>query len=165
MKRILFDAETNNLIDSFKTGTYATVSKLWCIATINIDTQEKRSFNIRDNNLQEGLEYLKSADVLLGHNIVDFDLRVFKLLYHWTYTGKVIDTLTMSKLLYPERAGGHGLEAWGKKLNRYKPEHEDWTKFSDEMMHRCEEDTEINLGVYRILCSEAREPIEGVRLW
>ena len=96
---------------------------------------------------------------------MDFDLRVFKLLYDWTFHGKVIDTLTMSKLLYPERAGGHSIEAWGKRLNRYKPTHEDWSQYSDDMMHRCEEDTEINLLTYRILCTEAREPIEGVALW
>jgi len=163
--KLVYDTEANNLIDSFKTGEYQTVSKLWCVATIDIDTMVKRSFNVRDNNLLEGLDYLASAELLIGHSIIDYDFRLLKLLYGWTYHGKVIDTLTMSKLLYPERAGGHGLEAWGKKLNRYKPTHEDWTKFSDEMMHRCEEDTEINLGVYRILCSEAREPIQGVRLY
>jgi len=163
--RLTYDTEANNLIDSFKTGEYQTVDKLWCVATIDIDTNHRRSFNVRDNNLLEGLDYLASAELLIGHSIIDYDFRLLKLLYDWTYTGKVIDTLTMSKLLYPERAGGHSLEAWGKRLNRYKPTHEDWSQYSDEMMHRCEEDTEINLLMYRILCTEAQEPIEGVVLW
>lgn len=163
--RLTYDTEANDLIDSFKTGEYSTVSKLWCIATIDIDTGHRCSFNIRDNNLQLGLDYLASADLLIGHSIIDYDFRLLKLLYDWKFKGLVIDTLTMSKLLYPERAGGHGLDAWGKKLNRFKPAHEDWSQYSDEMMHRCEEDTEINLLTYRILCTEARETIEGVTLW
>jgi len=165
MSKLIFDTEADNLIDSFKTGTYTTVSKLHCIATINLDTKEKRSFNSRDDNLLEGMDYLKSADLLIGHSVIDYDFRLLKMLYDWTYPGRVIDTLKLSQMLYPERAGGHGLEQWGKTLNRFKPEHEDWTQYSDEMMHRCEEDTEINMRVYQILCKEAREPIEGVTLW
>ncbi|MGJ8839522.1 hypothetical protein AB9H28_24425, partial [Salmonella enterica subsp. enterica serovar Kentucky] len=41
------------------------------------------------------------------------------------------------------KAGPHSIEAWGYRLGRGKPEHEDWSQFSPEMLHRCSEDVEI----------------------
>ena len=165
MKTIVFDAEANNLIDSFKTGTYQTVSKLWCVSTIEVETNERKQFNVALDNLASGLEYLGSADVVIGHNIIDYDLRMFELLYGWRYYGKVIDTLKLSQYLYPERAGGHSIESWGKRVGRSKPEYEDWSHYTPEMQVRCDEDTEINLLVYQMLTEECRQPIEGVQLW
>ena len=35
-----------------------------------------------------------------------------------------------------------------------KPKHEDWSKFSPEMLHRCREDVKINVLVYEALLKE-----------
>lgn len=44
--------------------------------------------------------------------------------------------------------GPHSLAAWGYRLGRGKVEHEDWSVFSPEMMHRCVEDVEITHLLY-----------------
>ena len=72
------------------------------------------------------------------------------------------DTMLLSQLLQPDRAGGHSLEAAGERDGRSKPEHEDWSRFSPEMLHRCSEDVEINHLLYNELQEEAYEPIQGL---
>jgi len=45
-------------------------------------------------------------------------------------------------------SGPHSLAAWGYRIGRGKVEHEDWSQYSPEMMHRCVEDVEITHLVY-----------------
>ena len=80
------------------------------------------------------------------------------------YKGKVIDTMLISQFLFPERPGGHSLEAWGEKLGFPKVEHEDWSVFTPEMLHRCDTDVTLTYLVYQALCKEAGEQIEGLSI-
>ena len=59
--------------------------------------------------------------------------------------GSTETVLTKSKKL----DGPHSLAAWGYRLGRGKVEHEDWSVFSDAMMHRCIEDVEITHLLYK----------------
>ncbi|MNU99608.1 DNA polymerase I, thermostable [compost metagenome] len=71
----------------------------------------------------------------------------------------------MSRLLNPKRLvphncpnkaiGPHSIEAWGWRVGRGKPEHNDWEHFSEDMLHRCSEDVEIQDMVYNELMKEA----------
>jgi hypothetical protein len=71
------------------------------------------------------------------------------------------DTLILSRLLSPDRKSPpgwkgkpapHSVEAWGMRFGRPKPGHEDWSKFSPEMLHRCTEDTLITeMILYELL--------------
>ena len=165
METLVFDCETDSLLDSFKTGSYKTVSTVWCMCAYDPAANAMHSFDSDRGNIEEGLSLLLQAETLVGHNIINFDFRVFSRLYGFKYPGKVIDTFILSEYLYPERVNGHGLEAWGVRVGRYKPGHEDWSKFSPEMLHRCSEDVEINYLTYQMLMKESREPIGGVQLW
>jgi hypothetical protein len=72
----------------------------------------------------------------------------------------------MSRLLNPKRIvpfncpdrglGPHSLGAWGYRVGRGKPDHDDWENFSEEMLHRCTEDVEILELVYNELLKEAK---------
>lgn len=167
MKALVFDSENNGLLHHFnRQFEYHHVSKMWVIAGIDLQSGDRHSFG--PQQLDEGLAFLSSYDLLIGHNIIEYDFEVFKQLRGWTYTGKVIDTLVLSRYLYPERAGGHTIEAWGKRVGHYKPEHDDWSQFSPEMLARCEGDAFINMLVYRVLLEELKQrkqTIEGVQLW
>jgi len=165
IERIVFDCETDGLLDSFKTGVYTTATKVWCLCAYDVTGKEMHTFDVERGNILEGLELLSRAREVIGHNIINFDFRVFQRLYGFTYTGLVVDTYILSEYLYPERSGGHNLEAWGVRTGRSKPEHEDWSQFSPEMLHRCTEDVEINYLTYQMLMKEARQPIKGVQLW
>jgi len=150
---LVFDLESD--------GLYEEATQLWCIVTKNILTQKVDRFY--GNTLSTGLYFLDNAEVLIGHNIIDYDLRLIKKLYPlFNPDCLVYDTMLMSQLLSPDRVGGHSLAAFGEKFCRKKPEHEDWSRFSTEMLHRCQEDVEITGLTYNYLQEQAYEHVEGV---
>lgn len=86
------------------------------------------------------------------------------------YPNKVMDTMVMSQVLNPERKlppqayalnagniGAHTIQAHGIRMGRHKPENEDWSKLTDHMLHRCEEDVHIGQDFYHYLMEEWRE--------
>ena len=96
-----------------------------------------------------------SDTIIVCHNLIEHDLPLLEKIHGYKHRGKVLDTLVMSRLLNPERMGGHGLEAWGERLGRAKPDHEQWDHYSPEMLFRCTEDVEINYLTYQYLMKEA----------
>lgn len=163
--RLVFDAEADGFLEH--------ATRVWCIVTKDIDTGrverfyhnvEKPQYNIL-RDIDKGLEYLSKAEVLIGHNIIGYDLPLFKKLYNFEYTGELIDTLVVSRALKSDRPlprgyignKTHSLEAWGYRVGRGKPEHNDWSQFSMDMLYRCNEDVEINELVYHALEKEKRE--------
>lgn len=155
MKVGLFDLEANGLLQE--------ATHVHC-GVVKIKGGESRKF--RPNQIKDLLSYLDSFDVLIAHNGIGYDFPLLKKLYGWVFKGKKVDTLIMSRLLDPKRlvpfncpnkkAGPHSIEAWGWRVGRGKPEHNDWTVFSEEMLHRCSEDTEILELVYDALMREAK---------
>lgn len=119
----------------------------------------------RPSQVAEMLAYLDTVDVLIMHNGIGYDWPLLKKLYNYEYKGKRVDTLIISRLLNPKRlvpfncpnkkCGPHSIEAWGYRVGRGKPEHNDWEVFSEAMLHRCSEDVEILELVYDELMKEA----------
>ena len=91
--RILFDIETDNYLEHMTT--------IHCLVTENVDTGEVREF--RPHQIKEGLAYLQDATVLIGHNIIDFDIRAIKKIYpKWSTKAYLYDTLIAAKIAYPD---------------------------------------------------------------
>lgn len=155
MNVIVFDAEANGFLEE--------ADKVWCIGTKIRGNGKERLFT--PDQIQMALGYLHSADVIVGHNIKGYDFKLFKKLYNWEPLTHqiVIDTVVFSRMLQPKRflpdnyTGNkpHSIEAWGCRLGHAKPEHEDWSKFSEDMGHRCMEDVRITLQVLEELEREA----------
>lgn len=136
----VFDLEANGLLYE--------ATKIHCICLIDLVTEEEYSYT--PDTLKEGLDRLHSAKFLVCHNMLGYDLPLIKKLCPaFEYPEQYHDTFIISSLLEPDRPGGHGLAQYGIEQGRPKPEHEDWSVFTPEMMHRCIEDTWINLGVWR----------------
>lgn len=156
--KIVGDLETNGLLD---TG----VDTIWCGSFENIDTGEK--FRFIPETIIELPSLLSEAELIIMHNGVDFDREVIKLILDYEIPlEKMWDTLIWSKLLYPDRKvpkgwrgppAPHSIEAWGMRFGRKKPEHEDWSRFSTEMLYRCDEDREIGKRVYFHLLKEMED--------
>ena len=116
------------------------------------------------NEVPQMMDFMDTCDVCVMHNGVGYDWPLLRKLYGYEYQGKKIDTLLMSRLQQPERsrpigcnAGPHSIEAWGMRLGRSKPEHEDWSRFSKEMLHRCTEDVEIQHQTCLLYTSDAAD--------
>lgn len=149
MRRIVFDVEADGLLGES--------SQIWVVVAKDIDTNEMFVFEPGDTGWQD---LLLGEDVLLiNHNLIGYDLALFKKLYGLKAKGKFIDTLLWSQILDYKRFGskGHSLKVWGEYLGHPKVEHEDWTQYSPEMLHRCKKDVELTEEVFRLLWSEFDE--------
>ena len=145
MKQLVFDIETDPI----------PATKIWCICAVDIDTGEEYKYGPSD--LEEGYKLLSSADKLVGHNIIGFDVPVLKNLSGVDLTDKIlVDTLVLSRLFNPVREGNHGLERWGYALGCPKIEFEDYDSFSQEMMDYCMQDVRLNKEVFDALKKESK---------
>ncbi len=142
---LVFDIETDDL----------KATKVWCIVAQDLDT--KKIYRYRPDEIEKGLKFLSKADKLVGHNIIGFDLPVLKKLHNFTFDGKVVDTLVLSRLFNPVREGGHSLEAWGSSLGIEKIEFEDFTTYSEDMLSYCVQDVKVNTRIYQNLILTSKD--------
>lgn len=115
-------------------------SKIWCLA-VN-DPKGSRS-TTSYSNMQK---FFHKAKVLVGHNIIRYDIPVVERILEIKFDRDVlfVDTLALSWYLYPERQL-HGLEEWGEYFGVPKPVIKNWDDLPiEEYLHRCEEDVKIN---------------------
>jgi len=139
--RLVFDTESN--------GFLTVADKLFSICAADLDSGIRYSF--RYDQIEEGLALLSEADVIIGHNIYMHDLPLIKKLYPWFSYKSAEDTFIMSSLYMPDRPGGHSVEAYENVTGIPKVGHEDWTKWTPEMQHRCEQDVEGNILIWEHL--------------
>jgi|TARA_E500000318_G_scaffold68879_1_gene63751 DNA polymerase-1 len=142
---LVFDIETDDL----------KATKIWCIVAQDLETNE--IFKFPPKKLQDGYDLLMSADTLIGHNIIGFDIPMIEKFAGIKLSNKkILDTLVMSRLFNPTREGGHSLETWGFKLGFNKIEFEDYLNYSSEMLNYCVRDVQLNTLVLKELQKESK---------
>ena len=175
---IVFDLETNGLLND--ATCIHCVALNWCsddrTETFNDEAYGDGSYDIKEDApmggnyaIHTGLQWLETADTLVGHNIVGFDLPIIKRIYPWfNFTGRIIDTLLLSRLYHPnlldidkvrnwkhmplQLYGRHSLEAYGYRLNEYKGNFgktTDWKEWSQEMEDYCKQDVIVTTKLWR----------------
>ncbi|MBT1154435.1 hypothetical protein J1C56_02400 [Aminobacter anthyllidis] len=130
-----FDIETNGLLQ--------TLTKVHSLVITNVVTRERTSYADQPGYrpIAEGVRRLMEADLIVGHNIIKFDLPALQKVYPWFQYDeeKVFDTIVASRLIWtnlvdtdmakiragrtsltPKLAGWHSLEAWGHRLGNWK---------------------------------------------
>ena len=144
--KLIFDIETDGL----------DATKIWCIVCQDIESAKVYKFP--PHKLNEGLRFLEKASCLIGHNILGFDIPVLQNLTDINLEGmKTIDTLILSRLFNPVREAGHGLDAWGKKLQYPKLDFKEFEEYTPEMLTYCVNDVKLNGVVYDFLLKEGME--------
>ena len=149
IKTLIFDIESDGLLD--------TVTQIHILVTCDPTTNEikkylKTPIELCDGTIEDGVRALHGADLIVGHNIIGFDLPLLEQLgYVDSYLPlfkKCLDSFVLSQMVFSNEMKRHGLAAWGKRLGVSKPKHEDWSVLSHEMIHRCVEDVKINTLLY-----------------
>jgi DNA polymerase I len=159
--KLIFDIEADNLLDD--------VTQVWCIVTRDVDTNEVYAFD--PTCIEDGLIHLASAEMLIGHNIIEYDLAVLKKLYGFEVEDgqQILDTLVYSRTIWPDirevdiklhkqdkmplaLIGRQSLKAWGYRLGELKGDFgsdiESFGAFSQEMLDYCVQDTMVNYKLY-----------------
>lgn len=156
--RLVFDLEANGLLDD--------ASLIHCLVTIDKDTKDVKKFEPFE--VEQGVRFLMSADEVIGHNIIGYDLALISKLYPWFSISedKVTDTLVLSRLMYadlsdrdrsrgaidPDLYGRHSLKAWGQRLGFPKAEYEGgWETFSQAMLDYNVRDVEVTDRLHSVL--------------
>ena len=97
-------------------------SKIWCVVTKDLDTNEVRVWK----EAKDLSEYIKAASLIVAHNGIAFDFYLLNKLWKCQIKLKNIeDTLVLSRLVNPSREGGHSLDNLAKQLGTHKT---DYTK-------------------------------------
>ena len=118
-------------------------TKLHCISVKGTNTKLKSTANY--DNMRK---FFTNADVLIGHNIIRFDIPVVERILGIKITARRVDTLALSWYLEPQRVR-HGLEYYGEDFGIPKPVVTDWDGLTtEEYIHRCEEDVKINTTLW-----------------
>ena len=180
----MFDLETNGLLND--------ATRIHCIALHWEEDNLTQSFNDEpyaknpkdlpmagNYSITTGISWLETADVLIGHNIIGFDIPIIKRLYpYFNPRGLVIDTLLLSRLYHPnlldidkkhnwkhmplQLYGRHSLEAYGYRLNEYKGNFSkttDWKEWSQDMQDYCIQDVMVTTK----LCKHFLPYLNGLR--
>jgi hypothetical protein len=135
MRYTIVDIETDGLLE--------TVTKIHCLSySIILNGREIDKGSI--TNYNQIKQFLTQQNILVGHNIIRYDVPVLEKILNIKVTARLIDTLGLSWYLYPIRLK-HGLELWGEELGVPKPVITDWQNLSiRDYVHRCESDVKIN---------------------
>lgn len=158
MSQCVFDIEADAL-------DARDVKNIWCIVIKDLGSQE--IFKFTPENISKGVEKLNSYSRVIGHNIIGYDIPALVRFFSVNSDLQLIDTLVLSRLANPDRGmpyemkgkwQPHALEAWAVRLGmKPKVQHDEWDRFSPEMLERCSHDVEINEAVYKALIEEFKE--------
>jgi len=184
---VVFDLETNGLLHD--------ATRIHCLALHWGEMDITESFNdekyvekpdayIKEDcpmasghSITTGISWLETADYLVGHNIIGFDLPIIKAIYPWfNPRGIIMDTLLLSRLYHPnlldidkarnwkhmplQLYGRHSLEAYGYRLGEYKgnfAKTTDWSDWSQEMEDYCKQDVAVTTK----LCNHFHKYLTG----
>ncbi|REJ61409.1 MAG: DNA polymerase [Bacteroidetes bacterium] len=182
MLRYACDIETNGLLHE--------LDRVHSLVLRDLDTNEVISCSNEGNYLpvQFGLSLLEQADLIVGHNFLNFDMRGIAKVYP-TFKIKencdIHDTLIISRVLSPEMEtvdaqkythidskykGRHSLAAWGERLGVEKikftetqtkktgPKESVWERWSEEMQVYCEQDTLVTKVLYEYFQTQELDP-------
>ena len=180
---LVLDTETNGLL------RHAT--RIHCVALYWLEEDRTEAFNDEPYasdpkdlpmaggsgySITNAVSWIAMADMVIGHNIVGFDLPLIKRLYpFFDYPPVIIDTLLLSRLYHPDLYdidkknknipeklyGSHSLEAYGYRLGERKGDYgktTDWSEWSQEMQDYCEQDVVVT----KKLCDHFHPYLSGL---
>jgi DNA polymerase I-like protein with 3'-5' exonuclease and polymerase domains len=175
---IFFDIETDGLLEE--------LTKLHCIVLYDDATNTSLVYDPEHpENLTPILTKLSEAEAICAHYGIAFDVPALKKLFPWwSPKGKVVDTVIMGRLCYPDikatdyglwrkgilpgnLIGSHKLKAWGYRIGEYKGtfgETSDWSTWTPEMTTYCKQDVVVLAKLYKYLMENGKPSNESLNI-
>ena len=170
---LIFDLETNGLLHD--------VTCIHCLGIYDTETTETLVYNDEGDTepIVRGLQRLEDAKLIVGHNIINYDIPVIRKLFPWfTTSGTALDTLVLSRICHADILkidqkrkwkhmplqlyGRHSLESYGYRLGEYKGafgKTADWKEWSQEMQDYMIQDVVVTTK----LCKHFQPFLDGSR--
>jgi hypothetical protein len=170
---LIFDIETDGLLHD--------VTQIHCIVIHDTESKSTHTYNDQGTTdpIVRGINYLAQAPMIVGHNVINYDIPVIQKLYaFFEPEGEIIDTLVLSRLYHPDMMeldkkhnwrnmplqlyGRHSLESYGYRLGEYKGAYgktSDWKEWSEEMQDYCIQDVKVTTK----LCNHFEPYLNGSR--
>ena len=121
---------------------------IWCAGVYLPSTDEA----ILCTTVEELHTTLSRVDVIVGHNLIGFDLVRLSDVWGFTWNREVIDTLVSGRLLEPSVLGGHSLKAWAERAGQELKDSFDAADFdlglTQEMGDYCLQDCRATWSVH-----------------
>ena len=167
---LIFDIETNGLYDQ--------ATEVFCIVIHDINKQQ--TFSYGPDCTADALAHLATADVLIGHNVIFYDVPVLAKLCNFKSNARIIDTLICTRLIWPKEVledldneqypqvpkanrGSASLKAWGWRLANHKITFKDFSEFSQEMLDYCVQDVMVTRSLWQFIVKQ-NYPESSLRL-
>lgn len=171
MKRTqIFDIETS-YVEEFSRLEFRENPKVHCMCILDIKEGQKPELcTFKNSEMREGLKLLAEADILVGHNIISFDIPALKKLHKFKTKAKLHDTKIIAGCVFsdimtmdavqrriPKNVwGSNSLKSWGYRLGFLKGEYGEetenaWDQYSEEMAEYCRQDVRLTYKLYRYL--------------
>lgn len=180
MRELLFDVETNGLLDELDRVHSLVIKDYLTGSGYSCHNQPTSAYRAGEgyedgHTVRDGLKMLAAGgdDIIVGHNIIRFDMRALKKVYPMfdVEESRIVDTLLLSRLIWPDLKdrdaklikkgklppklrGSHGLKAWGIRLGILKgdfSEGTDWQHWSPAMQSYCEQDVEVTAALWKLI--------------
>ena len=157
----IFDLESD--------GLYDVVSVIHCIVIYDIGAEQ--TFTYGPDRITAALDHLATADVLIGHNIIFYDLPVLQKLHSFVCKSRIVDTLICTRLIWPKEVlydldteqypqvpeknrGSASLKTWGWRLATHKIEFKDFSEYSQEMLDYCVQDVVVTFKLWQFIVKQ-----------
>jgi DNA polymerase-1 len=152
MEHLVYDIEGDGLLPELST--------IHCIGVCVVGESTVQTYTDKDPSLpsiREGLERLKKAERLIGHNVIGYDMPAINKLYPGTLTFEQHwDTMVIAALVEPSRVS-LSLASFGKQFGFPKGDFKDFSRYSDEMRVYMERDVELTARLYDHLQLELKK--------
>jgi DNA polymerase I-like protein with 3'-5' exonuclease and polymerase domains len=153
---LIFDCETDGLYDQ--------ATKVHCIVIYDLNLEQ--TFSYGPDSIAAALAHLATADVLIGHNVIFYDIPVLQKLHSFDSKSRIVDTLICTRLIWPKELlyeldteqytevpkklrGSAGLKAWGYRLADNKINFKDFLEYSQEMLDYCIQDVAVTTKLFK----------------
>jgi len=167
---LVFDLESDGLYDK--------VTKIHCIVIYDITRQQ--TFSYGPDRIADAIAHLATADVLIGHNILFYDIPVLQKLHSFASNARIIDTLICTRLIWPKEKlyeldeeqypqvpaknrGSASLKSWGWRLADHKIDFKDFSEYSQEMLDYCIQDVAVTTKLWKHI-TEQNYPESALKL-
>lgn len=178
MRILTFDAEADGFVEE--------ASVIHCIYAVDYYTGDKYLGYDRDDlvprsrkydmSIQDCVDIMSEYDVIIGHNIIKYDVDLIHKLTGVDLSSKIlIDTLVISQTLNPDRElpngcptsvhnpvtnkleliTPHSVAAWAYRFGDKKVAIHDWREFNADILKRCMGDVGIQEQILQELLKEA----------